>query len=88
MWITEKSVSYDLIREKAIQLRDDVNLLVSADNTLVVELSNCWHETFCARYYFKVHQQYGENGSVDEQMLVTDIPNYSKFSVSSPKIIS
>ncbi|KAI1005836.1 hypothetical protein K3495_g2391 [Podosphaera aphanis] len=54
------SISYDLIRAKGCQLRDEFNARLSIVKQLSIEYSNGWLQAFCTRHHFKMHHQHGE----------------------------
>ncbi|KAI0998294.1 hypothetical protein K3495_g9902 [Podosphaera aphanis] len=67
------SISYDLIREKGCQLRDELNTRLPIDKQLSIEFLNGWLQSFCTRDHFKTHRQYGESGSVNTKLVEQEL---------------
>ncbi|KAI0994891.1 hypothetical protein K3495_g13288 [Podosphaera aphanis] len=68
------SISYDLIREKGCQLRDELNARLPIDKQLSIEYSNGWLQSFCTRHHLKMHRQRGESGSVNTELVEQELP--------------
>ncbi|KAI1005789.1 hypothetical protein K3495_g2427 [Podosphaera aphanis] len=68
------SISYDLIRKKRCQLRDELNPRLPIDKQLSIENSDGWLQSFCTRHHLKMHRQHGESGSVNTELLEQELP--------------
>ncbi|KAI0995646.1 hypothetical protein K3495_g12535 [Podosphaera aphanis] len=67
------SISYNLIREKGCQLRDELNARLPIDKQFSIECSNAWLQSFCTRHHFKTHCQHGESGSVNAELVEQEL---------------
>lgn len=74
MWEKGIAISQDLIMQKGKRLRDNVNLLLPAEQEIKLDFSAGWLASFQRRNGFKSRRIHGEAGDVDIERLERELP--------------